>query len=80
MSLPANATLSPTPFKVAIPQQALDELKTLLSLSKLPPPTYEGTLKHFGVTNAWMKETKAYWESSFNWCILQVRRHKRTPD
>ncbi|KAL0632067.1 hypothetical protein Q9L58_009052 [Maublancomyces gigas] len=67
MSLPANATLSPTPFKIAIPQKDIDDLEVLLRLSKLPPPTYEGSLKQYGVTNAWMKEMKAYWETSFNW-------------
>lgn len=67
MSLPASATLSPTPFKIAVPQKDLDELDALLRLSKLPPATYEGSLKQFGVTNAWMKEMKAYWESSFDW-------------
>lgn len=72
MPLPANATLTPTPFKIAFPQSDLDDLKTLLRLSKLPPATYEGTLRGFGVTNKWMKETKAYWESSFDWCVLQM--------
>lgn len=67
MSIPKNATLSPTPFKIAIPQADLDDFKTLLRLSKLPPATYEGTQERFGVTSKWVKETKAYWENTFDW-------------
>lgn len=71
MSVPANATLALTPFKVAIPQKDIEDFKTLLHLSKLPPATFEGSTNQYGVTNKWMKEMKAYWESTFDWYVLR---------
>lgn len=67
MSFPKNATLSPVPFKIAVPQKEIDDFKTLLQLSQLPPPIWEGTQPQFGVQSKWMSETKEYWETKFDW-------------
>jgi microsomal epoxide hydrolase len=67
MSIPANATLKLTPFKVSLPDSSLEELKTLLKLTKLAPPTYEGTQLNLGVTRKWIEQTKARWEDVFDW-------------
>jgi microsomal epoxide hydrolase len=67
--LPAflKPTITVTPFSVAIPDNDIQEFQALLKLSKLPPPTYEGQHRQFGVTSAWMREAKAKWENEFNW-------------
>jgi microsomal epoxide hydrolase len=67
MSLPKNATIAAKPFKISIPDLQLDDLWTLIRLSKLPPATYEGTKEEYGVTSKWMSEMKTYWENDFNW-------------
>ncbi len=70
MSLPAKATISAKPYSIDVPQRNLDELQQLLKLSKLPPATYEGQHRKFGVRNAWMKEAKAQWENGYDWYVL----------
>lgn len=68
-TIPPNATLSPTPFTVNVPEQSLTDLSTLLRLSKLPPATYESSQedRKYGVTMKWMEEAKEQWQNSFNW-------------
>ncbi|CAF3994402.1 unnamed protein product [Adineta steineri] len=68
-NLPRSATVQPTPFKVSIPQSNLDELKTLIQLSKVAPLTYEGSQedRKYGVTNKWIREAKEKWEKDFDW-------------
>lgn len=69
MSLPSNATLKVLPFKVNIADSCVEELKTLLKLSKLPPPTYEGTQTNMGVTRQWVADTKEQWANEFDWSV-----------
>ena len=73
-NLPRSATIQLTPFKVSIPQSALDELKSLVRLSKLAPPTYEGSQedRKYGVTNKWVRETKEKWEKDFDWYVYPI--------
>ena len=68
-TLPSACTIHPKPFKVSIGNEKVQELKTLLKLSKLAPPTYEGAQedRSFGVTTTWMREAKQYWETKFDW-------------
>ncbi|KZP29800.1 alpha/beta-hydrolase [Athelia psychrophila] len=67
--LPSNATISPKPFKVDIPDATLDELHTLLKYAKLAPETYEGSLedRRYGVTNRWIREARDVWATKFDW-------------
>jgi microsomal epoxide hydrolase len=76
-NLPRSATIQPTPFKVSIPQATLDELKTLVKLSKVAPPTYEGSQedRKYGVTNKWVREAKETWEKDFDWCVSDWNTH-----
>jgi microsomal epoxide hydrolase len=69
---PRSATIQPTPFKVSILQSVLDELKTLIKLSKVAPPTYEGSQedRKYGVTNKWVREAKEIWEKDFDWYVF----------
>lgn len=66
---PANSTLALEPFKVAVPQSALDRLNSLLELSVFPPRTYESTQESgkFGVTSDWMEKATTYWRTEFDW-------------
>ena len=64
-----SVDLSPHTFKVNVPNKAIQDLKTLLDLSPLPPVTYEGSLpdRRYGVTREWLMETKDYWRHKFDW-------------
>lgn len=67
--LPEAATLCPIPFHLKVTDEAIDELKLLLKLGKLPPDTFE-TLQEdgrYGMSNKWMRETIAYWKDEFDW-------------
>jgi microsomal epoxide hydrolase len=61
--------LKPTPFEVDIPQVELEELKTLLKLSRLGPETFENKQQdgQFGITRDWLANAKAEWEETFDW-------------
>jgi microsomal epoxide hydrolase len=72
--LPArfNATIPISHFTVSIPDSEVDDMKTLVKLSKLPRPTYEGRFRNFGVTGDWMKDAKEMWENDYDWHILPL--------
>lgn len=54
------STIEPAPVKVDISQSTLDELKTLLKLSKLAPQTYESSQanRKYGITSEWIRDAK----------------------
>jgi microsomal epoxide hydrolase len=66
--LPAGVKVKPQPFKVNIAEEKLSEMRQLVKLSKLPPPTYESTQEdgRYGVTTQWLKEAKDAW-LDFDW-------------
>lgn len=68
-SIPPKATLQPTPFKVSIPDAALEEMKLLIKASKIAPETYESSFsdRKYGVTREWMINAKKQWEHHFDW-------------
>ena len=68
-NIPRNATLTPSRFRVKIPEQQLKDFKKLLELSKLGPKTYENLQedRKFGVTHTWLSEAKEYWEKKYDW-------------
>jgi microsomal epoxide hydrolase len=67
--LPSTAKISPSPFRIAVPDEQLSEFKTLVKLSKIGPQTYENTQedRRFGVTHGWISERKEEWLNSFDW-------------
>ncbi|KDQ08979.1 hypothetical protein BOTBODRAFT_37508 [Botryobasidium botryosum FD-172 SS1] len=67
--LSTSTTTFADPFKVNIPDSAIDEFKTLLRLSKLAPQTYENSQEdwRYGVTGEWMREAKEKWLNDFDW-------------
>lgn len=70
-TLPKGAapTREVKPFTVHVPDEALEEMKTLVRLSKLCSPIYEGEQadRKYGVTNKWMRDAKDYWLKEFDW-------------
>lgn len=70
-NIPDTATLKPARFRVKIPPQEVKDLKTLVSLSKIGPKTYENldSSRKFGISHAWLTEAKTYWEKKFDWCV-----------
>ncbi|KAJ5538459.1 hypothetical protein N7494_007938 [Penicillium frequentans] len=74
-TLPSSAKVSPTPFTVSIPKIQLDELKTLIELSKLAPHTYENSQidAKYGVTTDWLVAMKDQWLRSYKWKTSEDR-------
>ncbi|KAJ9638492.1 hypothetical protein H2204_004262 [Knufia peltigerae] len=77
--LPSQASGSIKPWKVDIPQKELDNLRTLLELSEVAPPTYENSSlpararePGLGLRREWLVKAKEYWQCEFDW-----RRHEK---
>ncbi|CAG8957630.1 hypothetical protein HYFRA_00010497 [Hymenoscyphus fraxineus] len=68
-TIPTGVIVAPKPFTVDIPEAALEELKALVELSKLPKKTYENTTtdKYHGLTRSWLENAKSYWAHEFDW-------------
>ena len=73
-TLPPKATLNPKPFTAHTPDQTLSDFHQLLKLSKIGPQTYENStadvkdFTSFGISRAWLSETKEYWQSGqYDW-------------
>jgi hypothetical protein len=62
-----KTSLSPIPFRVSIPKEALSALYKLVELSPIPGPFYEGQHAKFGVTSSWMTAAKSHWLTTFDW-------------
>ncbi|KAL4937998.1 hypothetical protein BDV06DRAFT_226412 [Aspergillus oleicola] len=67
--LPPTASITPSPFRVAISDEQLSDFKTLVKLSKIAPQTYENLLKdgRYGVTHEWMTTMKEEWLNNYDW-------------
>ncbi|KAF2660982.1 alpha/beta-hydrolase [Lophiostoma macrostomum CBS 122681] len=67
--VPAGATVQPEPFELHIPQQQIDDFKTLLRLSPIAKETYENaqTDRRYGVPRQWIVEAKRVWEGEYDW-------------
>ncbi|EGU82709.1 hypothetical protein FOXB_06764 [Fusarium oxysporum f. sp. conglutinans Fo5176] len=66
--IPSGAQVQPTPFRVSITDDKVDELKQLVKLGRVGPPTYESTQKehNYGVSHQWLTDAKAAW-IDFDW-------------
>ncbi|KAF5615120.1 microsomal epoxide hydrolase [Fusarium tjaetaba] len=66
--IPSGAQVQPTPYKVSIADDKIDELKQLVKLGRVGPPTYESTQKehNYGVSHQWLTDAKAAW-LNFDW-------------
>lgn len=66
---PFTPTIPITPFRVNVPLAKIAEMNTLVRLSKLPPPTYEGTNRSLGINSEWMREAKDEWANRWSWWV-----------
>lgn len=69
--LPSGAQLQPTPYQVSIADDKVVELKQLVKLGRVGPPTYESTQEehNYGVSHQWLTDAKAAW-IDFDWYVL----------
>lgn len=75
-TLPPTAVIArPTPFTVSVSEEKLQQFKQLIKLSPVGIETYENEQEdlRFGLTRKWLSETKAQWESVFDWSVLMVK-------
>lgn len=75
-TLPPGADTSAIkPFKVAIPEETLQDMKTLIKLSKVAVPSYENTHSgedadhHYGIDREWVVKAKGVWEGEYDWLV-----------
>jgi pimeloyl-ACP methyl ester carboxylesterase len=60
-----------TPFKIAIPDQAIDDLKTRLAMTRWPDQVAD-TGWRYGSDTAYIKELCAYWANEYDWRKFEV--------
>jgi microsomal epoxide hydrolase len=67
-TIPSGVKVQPKPFTISIPDEQIEELKTLVRLSKTAPPTYEGSQEdgRLGVPSSWLANAKEEWKK-FDW-------------
>jgi hypothetical protein len=67
--IPSTAKVQPQPFKAAISQDAIDEMKTLIKYGKIATPSYENQQAdgRYGITRDWLIEAKDYWLNKYDW-------------
>ncbi|WXC56089.1 hypothetical protein SNK03_002026 [Fusarium graminearum] len=72
--IPSGALVQPTPFRVSIEDERVEELKLLVKLGKIANPTYESTQKehNYGITHQWLTDAKDAW-MKFDWRAAEKR-------
>lgn len=72
--IPSGALVQPTPFRVSIEDERVEELKLLVKLGKIANPTYESTQKehNYGITHQWLTDAKDAW-MKFDWYVRKRR-------
>lgn len=68
-AIPSNATGTFEPYTVAIPENKLKSLHTLLDTCPIANETYESMLEdgELGVNHTWLTNSVKHWQSNFNW-------------
>lgn len=73
-SLPKNASLKATSYRLHIDDQKIEDMKTLIRLSPLGPETYENQQdspdRRFGINVNWMKNAKDSWQNHYDWFVV----------
>lgn len=74
MSVPANATLTLTPFTPSFTDKELQGLKQKLKQCRkdLPAVTYASKQRKYGIEHSSIVELLAYWENDFDWCVMTL--------
>lgn len=73
-TLPPSTNIEPSSFELHIPQQQIDDFKTLLHLSPIAKETYENsqTDRRYGVPRQWIVDAKKHWLEVYDWYVLIV--------
>ncbi|CAH0018848.1 unnamed protein product [Clonostachys rhizophaga] len=73
--VPNGVEQAPTPFTLQVSEDSISEFRQLLALSKVGPPTWEGSQPdgRFGVTREWLINAKSVWLNQFNWRQFEER-------
>jgi pimeloyl-ACP methyl ester carboxylesterase len=58
--------MTPTPFRIAVPQETLDDLRHRLSRVRWPDEAPDAPWS-YGTSLAYMKDLVAYWRDSYDW-------------
>jgi microsomal epoxide hydrolase len=66
---PFKGTIDVHPFRVAVPDNELGDLKQLLRLSKIGPETFENTKgdASFGLSRSWVIKAREHWLNAYDW-------------
>ena len=59
-------TATASPFRLHIPDAALEDLQTRLALTRLPDEAPEAPWK-YGTSVAYLRDLLAYWQRGFDW-------------
>jgi microsomal epoxide hydrolase len=59
--------VAPRPFKIAVPESDLDDLKTRLARVRWPDPISGGAPWEFGTDLAYLRSLCAYWQDRYDW-------------
>ncbi|KAH7032121.1 Alpha/Beta hydrolase protein [Macrophomina phaseolina] len=70
-AIPNGAKSQPTKYMVSIPEEKVQQMKQLITLSPIGPETWENLqesrdLREFGISRNWLNSAKAEWEK-YNW-------------
>ena len=60
------------PFKAAVSDEALADLKHLLRTARVGPPTLENTTDadpSLGVSRSWVQNAREYWLTKYDWYV-----------
>lgn len=64
--------MSPTPFSLHVPDEAIDDLRARLARARLPDPA-PGEPWTAGADVAWMEKLASYWREGFDWRAQEAR-------
>lgn len=60
------------PFTISVPDEAVEDLKTRLSLAKFPNDELDGAGWDYGTPLAVVKRFAAYWRDTYDWRVAEA--------
>lgn len=76
MTTTQNPTQTIRPFRVAIPQADIDDLRGRLAHTRLPQPVPDEDDWQYGVPNSYLQEMVARWLTDFDWRAQEARMNE----
>lgn len=71
-NLPKKPSIKIEPYTVSVPDQDIQDLKTLLKHTRIPNETFENKKVHkedYGITRDWFIEARDAW-LQFDWYVM----------